>query len=711
MSVATFANMYVVLTTLYPPEDPATNPVVDWLGIGGALRSEPWVVAMALMHTAVFVWALVQLRRSAHDRLTDELAEGRREPDRVPAARVPMTGPGASAVAAPTRDVGRPDRRRAPPSPAPGRRYRLPTWTERRSAAELGWTGWIRERLTDPPIRADRSRPLVGECGGRLDRLDVWFMVVLVVAALGVRTFRLAEPYQMQFDEVYHARTADRVPAGLALRRVARHLRVDPSAPRQVRDGRRPRALGRGRGQRHERPRGPGPRRRHRAATRGHPVRAGRRRTASTSPRATEIRVLRPALRRDLVARHPGARRRSALAVDPADRLLLVGSDDGSVATLDLDSSVWLGGRCRPRRRAAADARPPDRAPARQRGRRHDPGRIRRRADRGRRATGESAASTTLPGIADLAQAGTGASLVATPSAMGDPDAAGGDPGRSPRRRRRRRTSRSSPSRGPDARSSSARRALARPGPRSTPPSPTAAWPASRSSTCPASPSRPRPASCSWIRRRPACRATSSLPAGRTAWPRHRHRRSEAVRDDRPDAEPAYEVDRRSVATSGRWPRWQRPPSRCPGSGRGWPTTTAPRWSTSWARRRARDGGARLDGVRRRAARRPRSSSATRRCRPECCRRRGPWTSRPQYPTDDRAAAARLRRGRDDGVDRRSARTPSPGGCPASSPASLMAPVPVRPGPDPVPPPVRGGHPGRPVSSSTGCSSPSRGSA
>ncbi len=45
------------------------------------------------------------------------------------------------------------------------------------------------------------------EPSGRFDRLDVWLMVVLVVAALGLRTFRLAEPVQMHFDEVYHART------------------------------------------------------------------------------------------------------------------------------------------------------------------------------------------------------------------------------------------------------------------------------------------------------------------------------------------------------------------------------------------------------------------------------------------------------------------------------------------------------------------------
>ncbi len=56
--------------------------------------------------------------------------------------------------------------------------------------------------------RFDRSPLLAGETGGRLDRLDLWLLVVLVVASLGLRTFRLAEPFGMHFDEVYHARTA-----------------------------------------------------------------------------------------------------------------------------------------------------------------------------------------------------------------------------------------------------------------------------------------------------------------------------------------------------------------------------------------------------------------------------------------------------------------------------------------------------------------------
>ena len=50
LTAATFANMYVVLTTLYPD-----NPsVMDWLGIGGAIRSPAGVTIVAIAHTAAF---------------------------------------------------------------------------------------------------------------------------------------------------------------------------------------------------------------------------------------------------------------------------------------------------------------------------------------------------------------------------------------------------------------------------------------------------------------------------------------------------------------------------------------------------------------------------------------------------------------------------------------------------------------------------------
>jgi hypothetical protein len=240
LAIATFANMYVVLTTLYAPEDPALNPVRDWLGIGELLRSQLTVTIVALMHTASFVWALFQVRAGGRARLADELEEARLpEPVRAtapqpaevasvgvwdragqrggtdPARAAPMaTARGADAardVVDVTDGVGTVGAAAgaAAPAAAPSASIPiLPTWGDRPSLTETGVVGWIRERLTERPVRADRSRTLVGEGGGRLDRLDVWIMAVLLLATLGLRTFRLAEPYQMHFDEVYHARTA-----------------------------------------------------------------------------------------------------------------------------------------------------------------------------------------------------------------------------------------------------------------------------------------------------------------------------------------------------------------------------------------------------------------------------------------------------------------------------------------------------------------------
>ena len=85
---------------------------------------------------------------------------------------------------------------------------RIPAWFERPGWLEIGPIGWIRSRMAETPIRPDRSRLLNRERGGRLDRLDLWILVVLVIAGMGFRMFRLAEPARMHFDEVYHARTA-----------------------------------------------------------------------------------------------------------------------------------------------------------------------------------------------------------------------------------------------------------------------------------------------------------------------------------------------------------------------------------------------------------------------------------------------------------------------------------------------------------------------
>ncbi len=231
LSAATFANMYVVLTTLY-----TDNPSIsDWLGIGSAIRSEAGVTLVVLLHVLGFAWAALQLRSRAHERLEDEL-ERASEPDAVDAE---PSGWGAGARVGAGRwrtdpvPVGSPSA--TPAGIMPARRgvvasgagpatsgaglvanadaqaiaeVPMPTWSRSLGFADLGVVGWFRERLGERSIRPDRSATLRGEGGGRLDRLDLWFLAVLIVASLTLRIFRLPEPYQMHFDEVYHARTA-----------------------------------------------------------------------------------------------------------------------------------------------------------------------------------------------------------------------------------------------------------------------------------------------------------------------------------------------------------------------------------------------------------------------------------------------------------------------------------------------------------------------
>ena len=59
-----------------------------------------------------------------------------------------------------------------------------------------------------PSVMPDRSPSLATEPRGRLNKLDVWVVVALVLVILSTRIYRLGEPAGMHFDEVYHARTA-----------------------------------------------------------------------------------------------------------------------------------------------------------------------------------------------------------------------------------------------------------------------------------------------------------------------------------------------------------------------------------------------------------------------------------------------------------------------------------------------------------------------
>ncbi|HEY8168291.1 MAG TPA: phospholipid carrier-dependent glycosyltransferase [Candidatus Limnocylindrales bacterium] len=66
----------------------------------------------------------------------------------------------------------------------------------------------VRRQVGSGLRRRDRSAELAGEPPGRIDRLDVFVALLLLVSALTLRGWRVEEPYDMYFDEVYHARTA-----------------------------------------------------------------------------------------------------------------------------------------------------------------------------------------------------------------------------------------------------------------------------------------------------------------------------------------------------------------------------------------------------------------------------------------------------------------------------------------------------------------------
>ncbi len=417
MSVATFLNMYVVLTTLYPPRDPTVNPVVDWLGIGEAVRSPAGVVAVAIMHTAVFIWALWQLRASGRERLAADLVDAGPLPESVAVDRGPsgsldrpivdplapqaewIAASGGSADAAPT---------------VAAAAVVYPTWQGPRSFSEAGFTGWFRDRLSQRPARADRSAAIAREGGGRLDGLDAWFLVVLVLATLGMRTFRLAEPYQMHFDEVYHARTAAEFLQGWRYGldhdiyewthpHLAKYAMAGGIALWGEDDVRATSAL-------------------------GTPVRAAaiehRREDAVNGERAgervhvatgTEIRTY-DLRSRELIDAIPAAGA-SAVAVDPTTDLLIVGSDDGGVSTIDLTSIGLEEGL------APLDVGRVNHAVM------HllvtDDGTTIIAASDARLTALDAAEGTVLgtaelPGIADLGPAGTGDALVAVPAAIDD---------------------------------------------------------------------------------------------------------------------------------------------------------------------------------------------------------------------------------------------------------------------------------------------------
>jgi Gpi18-like mannosyltransferase/outer membrane protein assembly factor BamB len=212
LSAATFANMYVVITTIY---DNSSLKIRDWLGIGSSINDEVWVAVIAMVHLLGFVWVLAQLRADGRERLADEIAEAGvvdalpPEPEEPPPVGALAPGgatiersPAAAAYAASAALEHTPPHESGPPPDLP------PVWGPVSLLGDTAFGQWLGERFGGRPSIPDRSAALAHERGGRFDKLDVWLLVVLVVATLVLRMFRLGEPLSMHFDEVYHARTA-----------------------------------------------------------------------------------------------------------------------------------------------------------------------------------------------------------------------------------------------------------------------------------------------------------------------------------------------------------------------------------------------------------------------------------------------------------------------------------------------------------------------
>ena len=194
-----------------------------------------WLIALSAVVTGLgLVWALLQMRGISVDRLALEAAAaGESPPDLGEAAAAEpaaaesaagqtaagQTAAGAVVTAAMAVDEG--------PRYAASGMYQADVtdeldfpddgddWTEgdyldQGDRPELvpAWLMTIWRRLFRPSSLPDRSAALNFEPRGRLDKLDLWVVVALAVAILSLRVYRLDEPLQMHFDEVYHARTA-----------------------------------------------------------------------------------------------------------------------------------------------------------------------------------------------------------------------------------------------------------------------------------------------------------------------------------------------------------------------------------------------------------------------------------------------------------------------------------------------------------------------
>ncbi len=172
LSIAAFINMHGILTTpLY------ASPNLETLPLGEFFREPVAIVSAVALNIVGFAFIVWALRPSAVE-----------EPDEYELGLSPVAAMAYDEDGEPLDDLD--DEALEPNEPA------------------QPWYAPLSGLVPSFSIRRDRSALLIGEGGGRISRRDVGLIVIVFFAALFLRTYRLEVPYDMHFDEVYHARTA-----------------------------------------------------------------------------------------------------------------------------------------------------------------------------------------------------------------------------------------------------------------------------------------------------------------------------------------------------------------------------------------------------------------------------------------------------------------------------------------------------------------------
>jgi predicted membrane-bound dolichyl-phosphate-mannose-protein mannosyltransferase len=204
LTIASFINLHAVLTATNPRYG---TPALWDLPPGPLFREAPLILLSVALHTLVFLGALWVVRPWARQPLDGLAAAAQEVEGQVGAGPLPL---GIRQVG----DRGRPVSTASgaewqadgmPSGPPPGGTSAIPMSEPVARGPSVG--SWLIARFLTRPLRRDRSAALAGEPGGRFDRLDLVAVVLVLVASLSLRGYRLAEPYDMYFDEVYHART------------------------------------------------------------------------------------------------------------------------------------------------------------------------------------------------------------------------------------------------------------------------------------------------------------------------------------------------------------------------------------------------------------------------------------------------------------------------------------------------------------------------